>query len=318
VIAIAIPKREARRDHYLDLPGAALLAAGTGTLLLGLVWSRDHGWSSTPVLGAFVLAIGLLTAFAFVERRAPEPILPFDLLRNPTVATGVVCTGLAAMAFVGTIAYMPLFVQGVIGTSATASGVVLTPFMVAAVLTSTLSGPWVSRNGRYRPNALAGPVVLGAGLLLLSRMDTTTSDAEAATYMAVTGVGLGLMMQVFVVAVQNVVPFRAIGSATALTQFSRSIGSTLGVTLMGVIINHGLPSGAAVEEASVRRLPPSLREALAAAMQPAFMAAAGVALVIFLIVLFGLREVPLREGFDEDAAAAVPESKTPTVVRSET
>jgi EmrB/QacA subfamily drug resistance transporter len=318
VIAIAIPKRTARRDHYLDLPGAALLAAGTGTLLLGLVWSRDHGWGSTRVLGAFAVAIVLLIAFAVVERRAPEPILPFDLLRNSTVATGVVCTGLAAMAFVGMIAYVPLFVQGVIGTSATASGVVLTPFMVAAVLTSTLSGQWVSRTGRYRPNALAGPVVLGAGLLLLSRMDTTTSDAEAATYMAVTGVGLGLMMQVFVVAVQNVVPFRAIGSATALTQFSRSIGSTLGVTLMGVIINHGLPSGAAVEEASVRRLPPSLREALAAAMQPAFMAAAGVALVIFLIVLFGLREVPLREGFDEDAAAAVPESKTPTVVRSET
>ena len=318
VIAIAIPKREARRDHYLDLPGAALLAAGTGTLLLGLVWSRDHGWSSTPVLGAFTLAIGLLTAFAFVERRAPEPILPFDLLRNPTVATGVVCTGLAAMAFVGTIAYVPLFVQGVIGTSATASGVVLTPFMVAAVLTSTLSGQWVSRTGRYRPNALIGPVVLAAGLLLLSRMDTTTSDAQAATYMAVTGVGLGLMMQVFVVSVQNVVPFRAIGSVTALTQFTRSIGSTLGVTLMGVIINHGLPSGTVVEEASVRRLPLSLREALAAAMQPAFMAAAGVAVVIFVIVFFWLREVPLREGFDEDAAVAVPESKTPTVVRSET
>ena len=318
VIAIAIPKREARRDHYLDLPGAALLAAGTGTLLLGLVWSRDHGWSSTPVLGAFTLAIGLLTAFAFVERRAPEPILPFDLLRNPTVATGVVCTGLAAMAFVGTIAYVPLFVQGVIGTSATASGVVLTPFMVAAVLTSTLSGQWVSRTGRYRPNALIGPVVLAAGLLLLSRMDTTTSDAQAATYMAVTGVGLGLMMQVFVVSVQNVVPFRAIGSVTALTQFTRSIGSTLGVTLMGVIINHGLPSGTVVEEASVRRLPPGLREALAEAMQPAFMAAAAIGVVIFVIVLFGLREVPLREGFDEDATPAVPESKTPTVVRSET
>ena len=314
VIAIAIPKREARRDHYLDLPGAALLAAGTGTLLLGLVWSRDHGWTSTPVVGAFALAIVLLIAFALVERRAPEPILPFDLLRNPTVATGVVCTGLAAMAFVGTIAYVPLFVQGVIGTSATASGVVLTPFMVAAVLTSTLSGQWVSRTGRYRPNALIGPVVLAAGLLLLSRMGTTTSDAQAATYMAVTGVGLGLMMQVFVVSVQNVVPFRAIGSATALTQFTRSIGSTLGVTLMGVIINHGLPSGTVVEEASVRRLPPSLREALAAAMQPAFMAAAGVAVVIFVIVLFGMREVPLREGFDEDSTVAVPESETPAVL----
>jgi hypothetical protein len=136
--------------------------------------------------------------------------------------------------------------------------------------------------------------------------------------MAVTGIGLGLMMQVFVVAVQNVVPFRSIGSATALTQFSRSIGSTLGVTLMGVIINHGLPSGTAVEEASVRQLPPSLREALAQAMQPAFLSAAVLAALIFVIVLFGLREVPLRDGFEEDTAAAVPEAKTPTVVRSET
>jgi MFS family permease len=318
VIAIAIPKRSARRDHYLDLPGAALLAGGTGSLLMALVWSREHGWGSTPVLGAFAAAGVLLTAFAFVERRAPEPILPFDLLRHPTVATGVVCTGLAAMAFVGTIAYVPLFVQGVIGTSATASGVVLTPFMLAAVTTSALSGQWISRTGRYRPNALVGPIVLGAGLFLLSRMDTSTSDAQAATYMAVTGIGLGLMMQVFVVAVQNVVPFRSIGSATALTQFSRSIGSTLGVTLMGVIINHGLPSGTAVEEASVRQLPPSLREALAQAMQPAFLSAAVLAALIFVIVLFGLREVPLRDGFEEDTAAAVPEAKTPTVVRSET
>jgi EmrB/QacA subfamily drug resistance transporter len=318
VIAVAIPKRTARRDHYLDLRGAALLAGGTGSLLLALVWSRDHGWDSTRVLAAFAVAALLLAAFAFVERRAPEPILPFDVLRHPTVATGVVCTGLAAMAFVGTIAYVPLFVQGVIGTSATASGVVLTPFMLAAVATSALSGQWISKTGRYRPNALIGPVVLGIGLFLLSRMDTTTSDAQAAIYMAVTGIGLGLMMRVFVVAVQNVVPFRAIGSATALTQFSRSIGATLGVTLMGVIINHGLPGGTAVEEASVRRLPPNLREALADAMQPAFLSAAVLAALIFVIVFFGLREVPLRDGFEEEPAAAMPEAKTPTVVRSET
>jgi MFS family permease len=222
------------------------------------------------------------------------------------------------MAFVGTIAFVPLFVQGVIGTSATASGVVLTPFMLAAVVTSALSGQWVTRTGRYRPNALVGPVGLGIGLFLLSRMDTSTSDTEAATYMAITGIGLGLMMQVFLVAVQNVVPYRSIGSATALMQFSRSIGSTLGVTLMAVIINHGLPSGTAVEEASVRQLPPGLREALADAMQPAFLSAAGLAVLIFVIVLFGLREVPLRDDFEEQPAAALPEPKTPTVVRSET
>jgi EmrB/QacA subfamily drug resistance transporter len=319
VIALAIPKRMARRDHYLDIPGATLLAAGTGSLLLALVWGREHGWGSTRVLGCFAAAALLLAVFAYVERRAPEPILPFDLLRHPTVASGVLATGLAAMAMVGTIAFVPLFVQGVIGTSATASGVVLTPFMVGAVAASAISGQWISRTGRYRPNALAGPVVLGVGLLLLASMDTSTTNADAAIYMAVSGVGLGLMMQVFVVAVQNVVPFRAIGSATVMTQFSRSVGSALGVTVIGVIINHGLPSGSVVEEAAVRQLPPSLREALAEAMQPAFLAGAGVCAITLLVVFLGLREVPLRKEFDEhEVAAAMPEAQTPAVLRSET
>jgi hypothetical protein len=124
-------------------------------------------------------------------------------------------------------------------------------------------------------------------------------------------------MQVFVVAVQNVVPLRAMGSATALTQFSRSIGATLGVTLMGVVINHGLPAGVDIEGRSVRRLPPDLREALAEAIQPAFLAAAGLCAVVLLIVYLGLREVPLRKALEEEPAIAVPEGKTPTVVRSE-
>jgi EmrB/QacA subfamily drug resistance transporter len=318
VIAVAIPKRMARRDHYLDIPGATLLAAGTGSLLLAMVWARDHGWGSTRVLGCFAAAALLLALFAFVERRAPEPILPFDLLKHPTVATGVFATGLAAMAMVGTIAFVPLFVQGVIGTSATASGAVLMPFMIGAVGSSAISGQWISRSGRYRPNALAGPVVLGAGLLLLSSMDTSTTNGEAAVYMAVSGVGLGLMMQVFIVAVQNVVPFRAIGSATAMTQFSRSVGAALGVTVMGVIINHGLPAGTAVDEAAVRQLPLSLREALAEAMQPAFLAGAGVCALTLLIVFLGLREVPLRRGFEDEPAAAVPEATAPAALRSET
>ena len=176
VIAIAIPKREKRLDHYLDIPGAALLAAGSCALLLGLVWGRDHGWGSPRVLSCLAAAAALIAVFAYIERRAPEPILPFDLLRHPTVATGVVSIGLAAMAMVGTIAFVPLFVQGVIGTSATTSGAVLTPFMLGAVLASAISGQWISRTGRYRPNALAGPIVLGIGLLLLSRMDTSDDD----------------------------------------------------------------------------------------------------------------------------------------------
>jgi MFS family permease len=318
IILVAIPKRAQRRDHYLDIPGAALLAAGTAAFLFGVVSGPGHGWGSARVLGLLAASAILLALFALVERRAPEPILPFDLIKRPTVATGVVSIGLAAMAMVGTITFVPLFVQGVIGNSATSSGAVLMPFMLGAVITSAVSGQWVSRSGRYRPPALVGPIVLGTGLFLLSRMNTSTTTTEAGSYMVVSGIGLGLMMQNLIVAVQNVVPMRAMGSATALTQFSRSIGATLGVTLMGVLVNHGLPPGIDVESQAVRRLPPALRVDLADAMQPAFMAASGLCAVIFLIVFLGLKEVPLRKGVEEEPPAAIPEAQAPTVVRSET
>lgn len=316
VIAIAIPKRTQRREHSLDLLGATLLAAGTSSFLLGLVWGgQAHPWGSAQVLGAFAVAIVALTAFVFVERRAKEPILPFEFLRRPTVAAGVAAIGLSAMAMVGTIAFVPLFVQGVIGTSATSSGVVLTPFMLGAVIASALSGQWISKSGRYRANALVGPIVLGTGLFLLSRMGTTTTNAEAATYMVVSGVGLGLMMQVFVVAVQNEVPTRAMGSATALTQFARSIGATLGVTAMGVIVNHGLPAGTNLDRQAVHRLPPNLREALADAMHPAFLAASALCLVTWLIVALWLKEVPLRKGPEEPTTESTSPGAAPQRAR---
>jgi EmrB/QacA subfamily drug resistance transporter len=302
VIAIAIPKRVQRREHSLDLLGAALLAVGTSAFLLDLVWGgEEHPWTSAYVLGAFGVALVSLTIFAFVERRAKEPILPFEFLRKPIVASGVACVGLSAMAMVGTIAFVPLFVQGVIGSSAASSGIVLTPFMLGAVTASALSGQWISRSGHYRPNALVGPIVLGIGLFLLSTMGTSTTNAEAAAFMVVSGVGLGLMMQVFVVAVQNQVPMRAMGSATALTQFARSIGATLGVTAMGVIVNHGLPPGSNLAAGSVHRLPPALRTDLADALHPAFLAASSLCIVIFAIVVLWLKEVPLRHEVETPA-----------------
>jgi MFS family permease len=229
-----------------------------------------------------------------------EPILPFDLLRQRTVAAGVISVALVGMAMFGTIAFVPLFVQGVIGTSATSSGVVLTPLMLGAVGMSILSGQWVSRTGRYRLNAIVGPIILAIGLFLLSRMDTSTTNGEAARNMVIAGIGLGLMMQVFVLVVQNSVPTRAMGSATALTQFSRQIGATLGVTLMGVIVNQGLPSGVGAGEGAVlHRLPEALRDDLASALQPAFLASAVLCLVVLVVVIIGIKEVPLRKGLEE-------------------
>jgi EmrB/QacA subfamily drug resistance transporter len=312
VIWMTMPQRAAHAERSIDWGGAALLGASSTALLLGLVWGgRDYPWSSAHVVGALVAATVLFAAFLAYERRVTETILPFDLLRNRVVTASLLCMAFVGMAMFGTISYVPLFVQGVIGTSATSSGVVLTPLMLGAVTASFISGQWVSRSGRTRPNALVGPLVLAAGMFLLWRMNAGTTNGEAARNMVVAGVGLGLMMQVFVLTVQNAVPRAAIGSATALTQFARSIGGTLGVTLMGVIVNQGLPAGA--QDATVHRLRGALRVGLAHALRPAFLAAFCVAALVFPIAFFGVRDVKLRAHLDEpsdlSSAAAAPPSR---------
>jgi EmrB/QacA subfamily drug resistance transporter len=314
VIWFTMPRRGQRREQSIDYLGAALLAAGTTALLLGLIWGgREYPWLSPQVVGSLIAAVALLALFGIVERRAKEPILPFDLLRHRNVAVGVASIGLVAMCMFGTISFVPLFVQGVIGTSATASGVVLTPMMLGAVTMSIVSGQWVSRTGRYKANALAGPVVLGTAMFLLSRMDVDTTRGDAIRNMVIAGIGMGLMMQIFVLVIQNTVPVRTLGSATALGQFSRAIGATLGVTLMGVIVNQGLPAPAR-EETVVHRLPPALRVGLADALQPAFFAAFCVCVLVLVLVAVGMRETPLRKGFEE-TELAVPEPRTPAVQR---
>jgi EmrB/QacA subfamily drug resistance transporter len=300
VIVVTMPRRPYKQEHSIDWLGAALLAAGTTALLLGLVWGgRDYPWGSGEVVGALAAAAALLVAFAFVERWVPEPILPFDLLRNRTVSASVACMALVGAAMFGTISFVPLFVQGVIGTSATSSGVVLTPLLLGAVTTSFVSGQLVSRTGRYRPNTLIGPLLLCAAELLLWRMDVNTTNREAARYMVIAGVGLGMMMQIFVLSVQNSVPRRAMGTATALTQFSRSIGATLGVTLMGVLVNQGLPPGVRAEGTPIHRLPRATRVVLANALQPAFLAAAILCALVFVISVVWVREAPLRRGLED-------------------
>jgi EmrB/QacA subfamily drug resistance transporter len=313
VITLTMPRRAPLTEHAIDWLGAGILAAGTGALLLGLVWGgRQYSWGSGHVLIALASSAALLALFAFVERRAPEPILPFDVLRNPIVAGSVACMALVGMAMFGTISYVPLFVQGVIGTSATSSGVVLTPMILGAVCTSILTGQLVSRTGRYRWNAVLGPVVLTGAMLLLWRMGVSTTNGEAARNMVIAGIGIGSMMQVFVLSVQNAVPRSRIGSATALTQFGRQMGATLGVTVMGVLVNHGLPRGVAAggEGTQVHRLPPALRSGLAGAIHPAFLVAACISAAVWVIAVLFVKEQALRQSLDDvaavDAAAGTP------------
>ncbi|HWX08882.1 MAG TPA: MDR family MFS transporter, partial [Gaiellaceae bacterium] len=236
------PPRGAHRP--VDWLGASTLAAASALLMLGLLWGgRTFAWSSPVVIATLSAALVAWITFAVVERRAAEPILLFTALRQRAVACSVVCYALGGWVMLGSITYVPLFVQIVVGTSATRSGLVLWPQFVGTSVASLVVGQFMFRSGRLRPTALLGPFVLVTGVVLLWRMDVHVTSGQVARDTILSGVGWGLMAQVFIVSVQNAVPRSLITSATALMVFSRSMGAALGVSAMGAIVNHGLPSG---------------------------------------------------------------------------
>jgi MFS family permease len=205
----------------------------------------------------------------------------------------------------GTIMFVPLFVQGVLGGSATSSGLVLTPLMLAMMATSVGSGQVITRTGRYRWALLLGPVVMGSGFALLTQLDAGSSRVQATVAMVVAGLGLGLLIQNLALVVQNAVPSRHMGAATSAAQFSRSIGGTVGVSVMGAILAAGLPAGAATSALGDGSVGGSAaaREALASAIHPVFLI--GVPMMLVTLVLVALiPEVPLRRAVRDDVLAA--------------
>jgi EmrB/QacA subfamily drug resistance transporter len=302
LVLATLPADPQQERAPVDYTGAALLAAGSGAVLTGLVWGgREYAWSSLHVLVALAGGAALLGVFALVERRAVDPIMPFELLRDPPIAAGVAAIGLLGMAMLGVVVFVPLFVQEVLGRSATSAGLVVTPFMLSAVVASVAAGRFASRTGRYRPPALFGSALLLAGLLLVWRLGVDSTQTEVVRDAVVTGAGLGLLMQLLVLSVQNAVETKVLGAATALVHFTRLVGGTVGVTVMGVIVAQQLPAarpGVKLPDP----LPTDLRVRLADALHPAFLTAAGFAAALLVVVVFGLREVPLRRDVAVPAA----------------
>jgi EmrB/QacA subfamily drug resistance transporter len=226
-----------RRRPALDYPGAVLVTAATLPLLLALVWAGTvFAWGSPQIVGLFALATLLFGLFAWVERRAAEPIMPPDLFRDRIIVVGLVVVVLAGMAMYGLIVYLPLFVQGVLGLSPMEAGAVMTPLTLAVVVSNISSGQLIARTGRYRVVALGGLALLGLGVVLLVVMDPTTSSATMVRNEIVAGLGLGFIFPVFTIALQNTAPHSRLGVVTSALQFFRSIGATLGVALMGSLV----------------------------------------------------------------------------------
>jgi len=221
--------------HKLDFLGMAALVLCISLLIIGLSWAgSEYEWQSPQVIGALSLSAVMLIAFILVESQAAEPVLPLALFRSRTVIVAVIVRFCIGMGMFGIILFVPLFFQGVLGRSATYSGTLLMPQMLAMVVASTLSGQAVARlGGHYRIQAIIGLAIMAAGLFLLSFMNPGTSHAQAVFAIVVTGIGMGIAMPLFVIAVQNDVPYRVMGVATSSVQFFQSIGQAVGLAVFG-------------------------------------------------------------------------------------
>jgi MFS family permease len=240
--AIAGSLRDESRDRpraSFDFVGMAVFASAISALLVGLV---DIGAGESWRLGGaglLALAVVLLVVFVIVERRVPEPVIPLALFKNPVLRAAALTGLLSGMAMFGAITYVPLYLQAVIGSTATQAGWVLTPFVLGWVVFSIVGARLVLRVG-YRSVVLAGMVALVLAFVLLAGWDDTLSRAAAAWHVALAGVGMGLVFVPMLIAVQNSVTRSQLGSATSLTGFFRTMGGAVGVAVRGAALTHRL------------------------------------------------------------------------------
>lgn len=254
----AMPSLGTRRDsRSVDYQGAAALILTLIPLLLALSLANDtYSWASLQVVGLFAFSAVMLGVFLLNQTRTSDPILPIAMFKNPIFVVIASASFLTGMGMFGSILFIPLFVQGVSGSSATNSGLVLMPMMISSVISSALAGQLISRWSHYRIIAVSGAMVMTLGMALLALIDVNTSNAQVTINIALVGAGLGVTFPLFTIVVQNAFPYGLMGLVTASVQFFRSVGGSLGVAIMGSILALRMSSNL------LSRLPEDAKEAL--------------------------------------------------------
>jgi EmrB/QacA subfamily drug resistance transporter len=313
VLAAALAGVDRRRTAVkVDILGAVLLTAGLGGVLLALVEGGRHGGLGVTYGSLLVVSLLLMAAFVHWERRAPEPLLPLRLFSNRMFRAASVSGFLAGMAMFGTISFIPLFVQGVLGGSATSAGTALTPFVLGWVTFSVVSARLLLRVG-YRWPVVTGMACLAAAFLLMSHMGLETSRTTTLVNMLLGGMGMGLIMVPLLIGVQNAVPKHDLGTATSATTFFRTIGGAVGVAVMGAVLSAGLgrelrllagtvDGALAAQLAQLAAHPdavvhPTLRQALPAPVLHAFSQALANSLHAVFLVGFVIATLALLSAF---------------------
>jgi EmrB/QacA subfamily drug resistance transporter len=315
VVAIAartMPSIRTVLRPVIDYLGVAFVALGTGALVLATSWGgTTYAWTSPTILGLFIGAVVALGIFVAVEQRATEPILPMRLFSGPVFRVSSILSFIVGFAMLGSLTFLPSYLQYVQGVSATSSGVRTLPMVVGLLGTSIFAGTLVGRTGRYKIFPVAGSVLLTVGLFLLSRMDETTSFWTTSLFMLVLGAGIGSSMQILTLIVQNTSDYKDLGVATSGVTFFRSLGSCFGGAVFGAIYANRLDDRLPAALADSPRVNPSaiatpealhafpaadivaVVHAYAQAIQGTFLWAVPVGAVAFVFALV-LKEVPLR------------------------
>lgn len=271
---VTTPKTRRRVDWL----GAVTLVLSVVPTLLALSWGgRDYPWSSPEIVGLLAVGGAMAAVFVWVQMRTPDALMPPSLFKNRVVWTAAAAATLVSIGMFGSLLFIPLFIQGVIGSSAAKSGAVLTPMMFCLIGASMASGQIMTRVGKYKALAVCGVSLTTVGMILLSRMTVDTTYTTVLRNMMVMGVGLGITMPVFNIAVQNAVSHAELGVATSSVQFLRSIGGSLGAAIFGAILSNRFAPALhkAIPAAVAATVPPRLLAALEnpqALMSPEFAA----------------------------------------------
>ncbi len=240
-IATAVPHNLSRVRHVIDYLGTALIAlTATSFVLLTSLGGTTYAWNSAPIYLFGIAGVVCLLAWIWAERRAAEPVLPLHLFKIPVVSVGNAVGFVVGFGMFGSLVFLPLFLQVVRGVAPTTSGLQLFPLMGGMLVTSIVSGQIISKTGRYKVFPIVGTAMLTLGLGLFSTLSPSTSSGIVVLYMIVLGVGLGGVMQVLVLAVQNAVPQTELGVATSSATFFRSIGGSFGTAIFGAIFSNVL------------------------------------------------------------------------------
>jgi EmrB/QacA subfamily drug resistance transporter len=326
VVAIQVPGHLRRVHHVIDYLGTALLVLAASCLVLFTsLGGTTYRWASAPIIALGIAGAVFVVVFALVERRATEPVLPLHLFSIRAFWSTSVVGFIVGFAMFGAITYLPVFFQIVHGESPTISGLQLLPLLAGLVIFSAGSGQIISHTGRYRVFPIVGTGFIAIGILLLSRVGVGTNGVVTAAFMLIFGIGLGCVMQVLVLIVQNAVPYGELGVATSGATFFRSIGGSFGTAIFGAIFsnvlvgnlvrhlgNAKLPQGlssSSVTPAILDKLPSAVHHGIAAAyaesIQTVFVIAAPIAFIAFLASWL-IPQVELRRGVA--ASGATPAS----------